>query len=527
MVDLRIMVYSLRDSEHHVISCSETFMDNEAESHFYAAVDLGSNSFHMVVAKYADGRVQIVDRIKEMVRLADGLDSQRHLDEETIERSIACLQRFGQRIKELPARQVRAVGTNTLRQARNGNYFLSLARQALGHRIEIIAGREEARLIFLGVAHTVYKEDERRLVVDIGGGSTELIIGHDFQPRLTESLYMGCVSMTRQFFADGKISAKRMRRAILFARQEMETIENLYRQAGWDSAIGASGTILSIHKVLALQSWGHSDITPDGLELLREAMFDAGHTNNLQFEGLSANRRPVFAGGVAVLSGIFESLGIEHMTVSDGALREGLLHELIGRFRDRDIREQTVSDLQQRYSVDTEHAACIEKTALYCLDKLHAQGIMLNQNDGDHRLLLSWAARLHEIGQAIAHSGYQKHGAYLVLNSDLPGFSRQEQHYLATLIRNHRRRISIEEFNALPDNGSESIMLLCVLLRLAIVFNRSRSRTPLPEFGLSISGTELTIGFPGDWLENHPLTGADLETETRYLADAGYTLKFG
>lgn len=502
-------------------------MSSEAEAHFYAAIDLGSNSFHMVVAKYADGRVQIVDRIKEMVRLADGLDEQRNLTEETIERSIACLQRFGQRIKELPARHVRAVGTNTLRQAKNGSYFLNRAREALGHRIEIIAGREEARLIFLGVAHTVYKENERRLVVDIGGGSTELIIGQDFQPRLTESLYMGCVSMTRQFFADGKISAKRMRRAILFARQEMETIESQYRMAGWDSAIGASGTILSIHKVLTLQNWGQSDITPDGLEHLREAMFSAGHTNNVQFEGLSANRKPVFAGGVAVLSGIFESLGIEHMTISDGALREGLLHELIGRALDRDIRDQTVTDLQQRYSVDMEHASCIEKTALYCLDRLHAQQVITNNQDvSHHSLLLSWAARLHEIGQAIAHSGYQKHGAYLVMNSDLPGFSRQEQHYLATLIRNHRRKINIDEFSNLPDNGSEYMLLLCVLLRLAIVLNRSRSRTPLPDFDLTVEGMTVQITFPPDWLENHPLTGADLETETRYLAGAGYTLTY-
>lgn len=501
-------------------------MSTEAESHFYAALDLGSNSFHMVVAKYADGRVQIVDRIKEMVRLADGLDNERNLTEDTIERGIACLQRFGQRIQELPPQRVRAVGTNTLRQAKNGHLFLRRARQALGHRIEIIAGREEARLIFLGVAHTVFKEGEQRLVVDIGGGSTELIIGHDFHPHLTESLYMGCVSMTRQYFDDGKINAKRMRRAILLARQEMEAIESQYRCAGWQSAIGASGTIQSIHKIITQQNWSQSGITPDGLEQLRNYMIEAGHSNKLQLEGLSDNRRPVFAGGVAVLSGIVEALGIDNMGVSDGALREGLLHELIGRALDRDIREQTVSDLQQRYSVDSDHAARIEQTALYCLDQLASQGMIANHHDDTNRLLLSWAARLHEIGQAIAHSGYQKHGAYLVQNSDLPGFSRQEQHYLATLIRNHRRKISTADFSNLPDNGSESILLLCILLRLAIVLNRSRSSTPLPAFDIHVDGTDLTIRFPANWLEEHPLTGADLETEARYLANAGYTLSF-
>ncbi len=306
-------------------------MTSNSESPFFAAVDLGSNSFHMVVAKYTDGRIQIVDRMKEMVRLADGLDEQRNLDDATVERTIACLERFGQRIHEIPIRHARAVGTNTLRQARNSAAFLSRARRALGHRIEIIAGREEARLIYLGVAHTVFKEGEQRLVVDIGGGSTEVIIGRDFQPQLTESLYMGCVSMTQQFFADGKITAKRMRKAILFARQELEAIEISYRRAGWESAIGASGTILSINKVLNAHGWTQGGITPAGLEQLREALIKAGETSNIKLNGLSANRKPVFAGGVAVLSGLFEALGIDEMAVSDGALREGLLHELIGR----------------------------------------------------------------------------------------------------------------------------------------------------------------------------------------------------
>lgn len=499
-------------------------MTNETDAQFYAAVDLGSNSFHMIVAKYADGRVQIVDRMKEMVRLADGLDDQRNLDEATMERTVACLERFGQRIRELPPGHVRAVGTNTLRQARNSGEFMRRARQALGHRIEVIAGREEARLIYLGVTHTVYKEGEQRLVVDIGGGSTELIIGRDFQPRLTESLYMGCVSMTRRFFADGKISAKRMRQAVLFARQELEAIETLYRRTGWDSAIGASGTILSINKVLELQGWGQEGITPAGLEHLRKAMISAGRIDKLKLQGLSANRRPVFAGGVAVLSGIFEALGPERMSVSDGALREGLLHELIGRGQDRDIREQTVSDLQQRYSADSEHAARIEATALYCLDKLDDQQPAYHK--ANDRLLLSWAARLHEIGQAIAHSGYQKHGAYLVLNSDLAGFSRQEQQSLAALIRNHRRKISLDDFTRLADNNSEHILLLCVLLRLAIVLNRSRSSTALPAFDIHVSDKTLELRFPENWLDSHPLTGVDLATEVDYLSAAGYTLTY-
>lgn len=499
-------------------------MTSENHAQFYAAVDLGSNSFHMVVAKYADGRIQIVDRMKEMVRLADGLDDQRNLDEPTMERTIACLARFGQRIREFPPRHVRAVGTNTLRQARNSDEFMRRARQAFGHPIEIIAGREEARLIYLGVTHTVYKEGEQRLVADIGGGSTELIIGRDFQIQLTESLYMGCVSMTRQFFDDGKITAKRMRKALLFARQEMEAIEHRYRKTGWDSAIGASGTILSINKVLGLQGWSQEGITTAGLERLRENLVSAGHIDRVDLDGLSANRRPVFTGGVAVLCGIFEALGLAHMSVSDGALREGLLHELIGREHDQDVREQTVGEMQQRYSADAEHAARIETTALYCLDSLSSSEPL--QNAGYARLLLSWAARLHEIGQAIAHSGYQKHGAYLVQNSDLPGFSRQEQQSVAALLRNHRRKITRNDFDELPEHDTEQILLLCVLLRVAIVLNRSRTTETLPAFEIYVNGNNVELCFPDGWLDSHPLTGADLEIEGNYLENVGFTLTY-
>lgn len=499
-------------------------MTRAAESPFFAAIDLGSNSFHMVVAKYIDGRVQIVDRIKEMVRLADGLDSERRLNEEAAARGIACLERFGQRIKELPPHHVRAVGTNTLRRARNSSEFLDRARRALGHRIEVIAGREEARLIYLGVAHTVYKEGEQRLVVDIGGGSTEVIIGRDYRSQLTESLYMGCVSMTRRFFEDGKITAKRMRGAILFARQELEGIGNLYRRVGWDSAIGASGTVLSINKVLSLQGWDQGSITPAGLEMLREHLLAVGEVDAVKLEGLSNNRRPVFVGGVTVLSGIFEALDLGSMAVSDGALREGLLHELIGRDQHRDIRELTAADLQQRYCIDTEHAGRVEQTVLYALECLQPEAE--NQRDPNERLLLSWAARLHELGQAIAHSGYQKHGAYILHNSDLPGFSRPEQQYIATLIRNHRRKITVSDFHNLPDNNNERVLLFCVLLRLAVVLNRSRSSVPLPSFELAIENQHIDIAFPANWLEARPLTGADLETEAGYLQAAGYTLAY-
>lgn len=499
-------------------------MKPEQEPQHFAAIDLGSNSFHMVVAKYADGRVQIIDRLKEMVRLADGLDDNRNLCDDVMERTIACLERFGQRISEIPAAHIRAVGTNALRQARNSSEFLNRARRALGHRIQIIAGREEARLIYLGVTHTVYKENEQRLVIDIGGGSTELIIGKDFRPMLTESLYMGCVGMTQSFFQDGKITAKKIRNAILHARQELEAVESQYKRLGWESAIGSSGTILAIDHVLSLQGWSQNGITQDGLQTLHDALISAGHYENLQLEGLSDKRRPVFAGGVAILSAIFESLQLDQISVSEGALREGLLYELIGRSQQQDVRDETVIDLQTRYGIDVEHAERVRQTALYFYDKLHGEAADEPAVVAE-RQLMGWAASLHEIGLAIAHTQFHKHGAYLVHNSDMPGFSRQEQHDLAILIRNHRRKLNVDNFRS-SDNGGERLLRLCALLRLAGVLNRSRSNMPLPPIEIYAETQSLEICFPDGWLEEHPLTGVDMQTEAEYLAGAGYALTY-
>jgi exopolyphosphatase/guanosine-5'-triphosphate,3'-diphosphate pyrophosphatase len=490
----------------------------------FAAVDLGSNSFHLIVARYTGGRLQIIDRIKEMVRLAGGLDDQRRLSEAAMARALECLLRFRERLKEIPPANIRAVGTNTLRQAKNSAEFMSRARRALGARIEVIAGREEARLIYLGIAHFDYREDEQRLVVDIGGGSTEVIIGRGFEPLLTESLYMGCVNMTRRFFADGKISPKRMRKAILYARQELETIENSYRALGWNSAIGSSGTILTAQRILELQGLSGKEITAAGLEKLCAQLIDAGHADRLELPGLSGERAPVFAGGVAILCGVFEALQIERMAVSEGALREGLLYDSIGRRQRADMRERTVADLMRRYGIDGAQAARVEATALACFVQAREAWGLTDESDG---LLLAWATRLHEIGLAIAHSQHQRHGAYLVNYSDLPGFSRQDQQLLATLIRCHRRKLPLEELQQLPEDIRDRSLRLAVLLRLSVVLHRSRSAAPLPPLQLGTGDRSLEIRFPEAWLAKHPLTAADLATEAGYLEAAGFTLTFG
>jgi len=490
-------------------------------SETFAAVDLGSNSFHMIVANYSDGRVQIIDRIKDMVRLASGLDGQRNLDPATVERAVQCLERFGQRIREIPRGNVRAVGTNTLRQARNGTQFLAQARGALGHPIQIIAGREEARLIFLGVAHSVFNEKERRLVVDIGGGSTEVIIGRGSQPSLMESLYMGCVSMSDRFFGDGEITGKRMRRALLYAQQELEGIQATYVKAGWDAAIGASGTILAINDSIRARGWGGQGITGEALSRLRDLLVDTGRVDKLSLDGVSERRLPVFVGGVAILSAVFEALRIDRMAVSDGALREGLLYELIGRAYERDIRDQSISDMAQRYGADPEQARRVADSARTLFRQLQDSWQLDPRTDGK---MLVWATQVHEVGLAIAHAQHHYHGAYLLTHADIAGFSRQEQGVLAAMVRLHRRKIVAEEMQSVAEDERPRILRLCVLLRLAVVLCRGRSDAKLPRVRIAARGQEVELTFPEKWLADNPLTLADLEGERDMLSAAGFTL---
>ncbi|MGZ0018098.1 exopolyphosphatase [Nitrosomonas sp. wSCUT-2] len=489
----------------------------------YAAIDLGSNSFHMIVANLVDGQLQVIDRIKEMVRLAAGLNDQQELSKESMQQALECLQRFGQRIRQVPHLNVRAVGTNTLRQARNGAEFLAKAHIALGHPIEIIAGREEARLIYSGVAHSLYDETHKRLVIDIGGGSTELIIGRGFDTFYTESLYMGCVNVSQRFFADGKIKAKRMRKAILFAMQELESLESAYKKMGWDYALGSSGTIISIGEVLRAQGWCDTGITATALTHLMETLIAIGDSAAINFAGLSERRKPVFASGVAILVGVFEALKLDKMDISEGALREGLLYDLIGRVHDEDIRDKTILAVAQRYGVDMEQALRIRETAENFFVQVHDDWKLDRKAD---LKLLSWGALIHEIGLSVAHNQYHRHGAYLTANSDLAGFSRQEQMKLAMLVRCHRRKFPLEEFESIPVLMRTPLIRLCILLRLAVVLHRSRSNISLPDIHIDVDGNIVILHFPPGWLDQHPLTLVDLTTEQVFLQAADFKLVF-
>ena len=492
-------------------------------SETFAAVDLGSNSFHMVVAKFEDGQVRIIDRLKDMVRIASGLDSSNNLTEEATERALLSLRQFGQRIREIPRTNVKAVGTNTLRQARNGKDFIRQARMALGHNIDIISGQEEARLVFIGVAHTYYNDDGASLVIDIGGGSTEVIIGKGFQPKVAQSLYMGCVNVSRRFFADGSISGRRMREAVLFARTELEIIEARYRRIGWDTVLGSSGTIRAIADIAVAQGWSEGGVTRDAIDLLRKRLIAAGHYDRLILKGLSERRKPVIAGGLAILSAIIEALDLDHIQVSEGALREGIIYELIGRYQNQDIRNVTVADIATRYGVDQEQADKVATTAETLFEQVRKRWRF---EDADRDTLL-WSAQLHEIGLAIAHAQYHRHGGYLLSYSDMPGFSRQEQQNLSLLVRAHRRKFPLLEFDqAAPDNR-EKVLRLAILLRLSCVLNRSRSYAAPPEIKAVADTNSLSLKFARDWLSSHALTQADLEIEAEYLEAIEFTLKFG
>lgn len=488
-----------------------------------AAIDLGSNSFHMIVARHDGSHFEIVDRLKETVRLAAGLDDDSNITDDAMQRAITCLERFGERIRELPPECVRAVGTNTLRKAHNSNIFLPAAQKALGHLIETIAGREEARLIYLGVAHSLAGDDSRRLVVDIGGGSTELIVGDGFDSLHRESLHMGCVSFSQQFFADGRINTKRLNEAEEQAHLELQPIRRLYEALGWKAAMGASGTIKAVAKVCGEMGYSEHGITLDGLQRIKEDLLAAGHIDQINLKGLSTERLPVFIGGFVVLKAVFERLGIERMTVSDGALREGLLHDLLGRLRHDDVRDQTVNIRARRHGVDEDHAHHVAKTASLLLGQC-AHSWALSSDDCPH--YLDWAARLHEVGLSISHTQYHKHGSYILENADMQGFSRQEQQILAALVRGHRRKFPSKIFRGLPESLQTSITRLTVLLRLAVLLHRNRSQEARPDIRIDASGDQVSLMFPTDWLDKHPLTRLDLAQEAEFLAAADIRLVF-
>ncbi len=483
----------------------------------YAALDMGSNSFHLIIARETENGIQVVDRYKESVRLAEGMSTSRSISNSALKRTQSCLQRISQRIRNLPKQNVRIVGTAALRDARNRDRFIDTAEEILGHPIEVISGREEARLIHLAVSYFQESGDSSRLVVDIGGGSTEVIFGRSFRPRIAESLKMGCVLVSDQFFPDGVITRERLENAIQHGEQELEVIEQTLLSQNWQEAIGTSGTIRAV--LVAIQSLypNTTEITIKGLQALQKRLISLGHIQRFTELNVSKNRTPVFAGGVAILSAVFASLKIKNMNLSPDSLREGLLHDLLGRVHDEDIREQSVRTLMSRYDIDVHHAENVSKTAIALFDQV--QEVWELGEEGDKQLL-NWAALLHEIGMNISHSGYHKHGSYLLNNLDMPGFSLTEQHYVAVLVQAHRRK-----YPSFIVSSSDRLAKLSILLRIAVLLRRNRSSDTLPTPKITPNSSELVVSMQASWIEEHPLTLLDFEQEVQFLESAPIQLR--
>ena len=471
------------------------------------------------MARHQDGHVVIVDRLREVVQLAKGYKKKRGLDPKSEARAIACLERFGQRLQSLNASHVRAVGTNTFRRAARNTIFSRQAESALGHPIDVISGREEARLVYQGVMHSVSNVDGSQLVVDIGGGSTELILGEGLESNALFSLHMGCVAFTDQFFGDGRISKTQFNAAKLLALQELEPVVKPLKRLGWDRVRGASGTIKAVVK--ALNPEGENQITYEGLRDLSKKALKFDHVDQLSIQGVSTERSQVFLGGLAILMSVFKALSITEMHGCNGALKEGLLSDLIGRYTHEDARQRSIRALEGRYHVDQEQAQRVETTALGMLEQVKDRWSL---PDLESENLLRWAALVHEIGLAVAHSHYQQHSAYLIRYSDLAGFSTREQSMLAKIVGSHRRRMLATPESDTRDD--EFVFKLAILLRLSVLFHRSRNVDEMPKFELTPKKKTLEIHFPENWLDENPLTKADLEHELSYWEDIDFRLKF-
>lgn len=477
-----------------------------------AAVDLGSNSFHLQVARVVDKQLYPLDSLKEMIRLAAGITADKKLDEASQERALDCLKRFGERLRGFPTHAVRVVGTNSLRVAKNAAAFLKKAETALGFPIEIIAGHEEARLIYLGVAHALPASDNNRLVMDIGGGSTEFIIGHQLKPSKLESLYMGCVSHSLRYFPDGKLTKSNMKQAELAAQTEIQSIKTEFSSYHWQEAYGSSGTARALGRILKLNQFGDSfsveDITLKGLDQFRDYLLKIGDLKKVNLDGLHSDRIPVIAGGLAIMSAAFTELGIDRMYLTTGALRQGVLYDLLGRSYNDDMREVSVKQFMQRYRVDSAQASRIESFAME-LGKQLLSNFPDEEEVEDALQLLSWAARLHEVGISVAHSSYHKHSAYILGNADIPGFSKMEQAQLSQLVLSHQGSLSkVDDFLTNPLNLAQSIAL-----RLATLFYRSRMNIELPQVKIEIKSRQCKLIISLAWLEQNPLTDTLLQAE--------------
>ena len=498
-------------------------MPLEKTNDIIAALDLGSNSFHLIVAQKTDRGYRVIDKHKETIRLASGFDNQDNLKPEVIGKAIKSLDRLGERIRAIPCKNIRIVGTNTLRKAKNAEILIEAAERIVGHSVDVISGAEEARLIYSGVTRDLDIGDRRYLVVDVGGGSTEVIVGCDETPQMLNSLHMGCISITLQHFADGSLSRESFDAAHTTVAQELEPIVLSYRQFGWDEVIGSSGTVIAIRDILVKNRWAEGSISRDGLEYLIDYLIKMGSIKKLNIKGLSENRKEILPGGLAILNSFFKEMAIDELNVSDNALREGVLNDLVGRIKNQDIRDRTVRKFLEVYELDSVQSTRVQRSATYIFNCVKDSWGL---NKTDHLCYLQWAANLSEIGLTISFSQFHKHGAYLLENLDMPGFSEREKKILSLLVRAQRRKFPMREFLHITSSEKKKLLKACVILRLALLLHRSRADFPINRCYFKAMEAQLELRFPKGWLKSHSLTLADLLSEKKYLRAASINLIF-
>ncbi|MDA0150026.1 guanosine-5'-triphosphate,3'-diphosphate diphosphatase [Vibrio sp. LaRot3] len=491
-------------------------MSQAVSSPLYAAIDLGSNSFHMLVVRHIDGSVQTMAKIKRKVRLAAGLDENNALSQEAMQRGWDCLSLFAERLQDIPKENIRIVGTATLRTAINVDVFLNKANQILGHEIEVISGEEEAAAIYKGVAHTSGGSG-RRLVVDIGGASTELIIGEGFESKALTSLKMGCVTWLERHFKDRQLTITNFNNAIEAAKQTLQPILKQYTDIGWDVCVGASGTVQALQEIMLAQGMDEV-ITHAKLKRLQKQAMLADHLEELEIEGLTLERALVFPSGLSILIAIFELLEIDSMTLAGGALREGLVYDMVDDLKQSDIRARTITSVQNRYQLDVAYANQVAALAQRLLSQCEQDWIAEAQG----AVMLDSAAKLHEIGLTIDFKKGGEHSAYLLQHLDLPGFTRAQKHFLGEIARRYREQLSsLPEQHALSGTSAKRVLRL---LRLAVLLTHRRTPELEPKVSLSSNGDKLTLAMSADWLANNPLTAAELEIEANRQSDIGWPL---
>lgn len=496
-------------------SAAESTVD--VQSDLVAALDMGSNSFRLQVSRIYQGQLITIDSLKESIRLAAGLQPDGTLDEAVVKRALLCLQRFGERLRGVDPKHIRVVGTNTLRVAQGIEAFLLQAEKFLGVPVQVISGQEEARLIYQGVSQALPPVQGNRLVIDIGGGSTELILGHHQAPVLLESVYMGCVSYSQRFFEDGRVTELRLKKAVLAASSEIQGLAEGYRQAGWVQAIGSSGTARALADLLSNKHLTRvGEITYEGLGHLRLALLRAGSANRLAWPGMKADRIPVLAGGFAIMWALFRALKIESMMTTESGLREGVLFEMIGRMHHQDIRYETVTALMNRYAVNVKQAKRVREWALNIFKQLVPSAFY-----DQYSQYIGWAADLHEIGLSIAHGGYHRHSAYIIENADMPGFTLSEQYILSGLLLGQKGRLDKVVDRVHQTEG----WTMLLSLRLALLLCRSRVDCLVPMLQISVKGRAFVLIFDSMWLQENPLVLADLDSERRQWGQIGQLVK--